>query len=445
MAIPHGILIKNGELPPRPGVYFMRDAAGELLYIGKATSLRTRVGSYFQRPQEPRIAAMVAKIARIDYEETPTAVEALILEAKLIKKFQPPYNVMEKDDKSWIHLAFTREPFPRPVLIRGHELARAPKRQFLKTFGPFRSAAAVQAALDALRRSFPWSTCRPGRNRPCFYRHLKLCPGVCDGSITSVEYRKIIRGLMRVFDGGRAAVQRELQRDMAAASKAQDFERAAALRDRLRELGHIRDVAVMKREDRGLEEFIDIFGRIEGYDVSNIGGQDAVVSLVVFEDGRPKKSAYRKFRIRTVEGSNDVAMLAEAIRRRFSRNHQPPATSHQSPTSPTPKTSKPQHLEPDSWPQPDLLLIDGGIGQLNAVRRELERAKLSIPLVGIAKGPDRKQDELVYDKSDHELARLVQAFKHILQQVRDEAHRFAVGYHRKLRSRRFLPKRRAIG
>lgn len=444
MAIPDKIRILNGELPPRPGVYFMRDTAGELLYIGKATSLRTRVGSYFQRPQDARISAMVAKIGRIDWQETPTAVEALILEANLIKKFQPPYNVMEKDDKSWTHLAFTREPFPRPVFIRGHELARAPKRQFLKTFGPFRSAGSVQAALDALRRSFPWTTCRPGRNRPCFYRHLKLCPGVCDGTITSAEYVKIIRGLMRIFGGGRSAVVRDLKREMAAAAKAEDFERAATLRDRLYQLDHIRDMAVMKREDRGIEEFIDIFGRIEGYDVSNIGGQDAVVSLVVFEDGRPKKSAYRKFRIRTVEGPNDVAMLAEVIRRRFSTSHQSPVIRHQPLTTPNLRTSAPPNLDiapnddPRIWPKPDLLLIDGGSGQLNAVRHELVRAKISIPLVGIAKGPDRKQDELVYDKRDHELARLVQAFKPVLQQVRDEAHRFAVGYHRKLRAKRFL-------
>lgn len=190
MAIPSHVTIKNGELPPRPGVYFMKTAKGELLYIGKATSLRSRVSSYFTRPADQRIANMVTKIGRIEYEETPTAVEALILESALIKKHQPPYNVDSKDDKSMIHLAFTKEDYPRPVLIRGFELARTPKGQFLKVFGPFKSAASVEAALDALRKSFPWTVCRPGQKRPCFYRHLGTCPGVCTGEISSADYMR---------------------------------------------------------------------------------------------------------------------------------------------------------------------------------------------------------------------------------------------------------------
>lgn len=417
MAIPKTVTVKNGRLPASPGVYFMKDAAGKLLYIGKATSLRTRVGSYFVRPSDERIAHMVAKIAAIDYEETPTAVEALVLEAKYIKKLQPPYNVMEKDDKSSVHLAFTRDPFPQPVLIRGYELARMPKRQFLKVFGPFRSAAAVRAALDTLRRSFPWTTCRPGRKRPCFYRHLGLCPGVCTGDIGSREYKKVIRALMRYFSGERAAVLRDMKKAMRAASAAEEYEEAVALRDRVNALEHIRDIAVLKRDDAGLAEFIDIFGRIEGYDISNISGQDPVGSMIAFVDGRPKKGDYRKFAIRTVEGPNDTAMMEEVLRRRFSHA---------------------EDADTDRWPRPDLILIDGGVGQLNAARRALDAYGITVPLIGIAKGFDRKQDELVYDKSDHELGRLVQAFKPLLQHVRDEAHRFAVGYHRRRRGARFL-------
>jgi excinuclease ABC subunit C len=414
MAIPENVIIEGGRLPPTPGVYLMKDGHGKLLYVGKATSLRTRVGSYFTRPQEPRIAMMVAKVRRIEHIGTPTAVEALMLEAQLIKKKQPPYNVMEKDDKSFVHLAFTREDFPRPLLIRGHELARTPKRRFLKVFGPFRSAASVRASLDALRRSFPWTTCRPPegrRPRPCFYRHLGLCPGVCTGEISPAGYRKIVRELTRFFSGDRAGVVRTLKADMKKAAAEKRYEDAAELRDRLYALEHIRDVAVLKREDAKLEEFIDIFGRIEGYDISNISGQDAVGSMVVFEDGEPARGEYRLFRIRTVEGPNDVAMLAEMLRRRFSR---------------------------DDWPRPDLVLVDGGVGQLNAAKRVLEELEIKVPLVGIAKGFDRKQDELVYDKGDYELSRLVQAFKPVLQRLRDEAHRFAISYHRRLRGRRFI-------
>jgi excinuclease ABC subunit C len=384
---------------------------------------------------------MVKKISEIDWEETPTAVEALILEAKNIKKLQPPYNVRDKDDKSRVHLAFTREDYPRPVLVREHELARMPKKRFLKTFGPFKSAGAVQASLDALRKAFPWSTCKPKRGRPCFYVHLGQCAGVCTGAITSRDYKVIIRGLMRYFDGKRGEVVRSLKRNMKAAADRKDFETAAAYRDRLWALEHIRDMAIMKRDDAELQQFIDVFGRVEGYDISNISGQDAVGSMVVFQDGRPKKTAYRKFRIKTVEGANDTAMLEEVLRRRFGRSKavelevverlSDDAASAQQLNSSAASSSK-------RWPLPDLILIDGGKGQLNVAKRVLEEHKFDIPLVGIAKGFDRKQDELVYDKSDNELARLVRAFKPLLQRVRDEAHRFAVSYHRRRRRGKFL-------
>jgi excinuclease ABC subunit C len=303
------------------------------------------------------------------------------------------------------------------VLIRGYELARMPKRQFLKVFGPFKSTAAVKAALDALRRSFPWTTCKPGRKRPCFYRHLGLCPGVCTGEISSREYKKIIRDLMRYFSGERAKVIREMKKAMKAAAAGDRFEHAAALRDRLYALEHIRDIAVLKRDDADLSEFINIFGRVEGYDISNISGQDAVGSMVVFIDGQPRKSEYRKFRIKYVQGPNDTAMIGEMLHRRFAHVEQSDA---------------------DEWPRPDLILIDGGTGQLNAAKAVLDHYGLKVPLIGIAKGFDRKQDQLVYDKSDYELGRLVQAFKPLLQHLRDEAHRFAIGYHRRLRSRGFL-------
>ncbi|MEY4722565.1 MAG: hypothetical protein RLZZ324_78 [Candidatus Parcubacteria bacterium] len=417
MAIPDSVVIKDNELPPRPGVYFMKDAVGRLLYIGKATSLRTRVGSYFTRPHDARIAMMVSKIRRIDYEETPTAIEALMLEASLIKKHQPPYNVDEKDDKSFVHLAFTREPFPKPVMIRGHELARAPKKQFLKTFGPFRSAYAVRAALDALRRTFPWTTCQPNRGRPCFYRHLGQCPGVCTGEITSAEYKKIIRELMRFFSGDRTGVVRALRAEMKRAAAARKYEDAAEIRDRLFALDHVHDVAVMKEEgSAGLGAPIDIFGRIEGYDISNTGGQDSVASMVVFHDGEPRKSEYRKFTIKTVVGADDPASIHEVLRRRFAHDG-------------------------EGWRMPDLILVDGGATQVAAAKRAMGESGVKIPLVGMVKGPDRKGDDLVFDKDDYELQRLVNAFKPLLRQVRDEAHRFAIGFHRSRRAKRFLPKR----
>jgi len=390
----------------------MKDSSGKLLYIGKATSLKSRVTSYFTRPRDARISMMVSKIRRIDYEETPTAIEALMLESRLIKKHQPPYNVDEKDDKSFIHLAFTREPFPKPVLIRGHELARASKKQFLGTFGPFRSSASIRAALDALRRTFPWTTCQPGRKRPCFYRHLGQCPGVCTGEINSPEYKKIIRELMRFFSGDRAGVVRALRAAMKRSAKARNYEEAAEIRDRLFALDHVREDTVLKSEDK-LSAPIDIFGRVEGYDISNTGGQDSVASMVVFEDGEPKKSQYRTFMIKTVRGANDVASLAEVLLRRFAHDG-------------------------EGWRKPDLILVDGGVPQVSAAKRALEESGVKVPLVGMAKGPDRKGEELVFDKTDYELARLVTAFKPMLRQVRDEAHRFAIAFHRRRRAKSFL-------
>lgn len=420
MAIPKHIKIKGNELPASPGVYFMKDAEGQLLYIGKATSLKSRVGSYFVRPSDQRIAKMVTLIGQIDYEETPTAIEALLLETRLIKKHQPPYNVMSKDDKSWVYLVFTRGDYPTPELIRGHEFARMPKRRFLKVFGPFKSAAAVRASLDTLRKTFPWTTCRPDRKRPCFYRHLKLCPGVCTGDISQEAYMDIIKGLMKFFEGKRSSVVKDMEKEMKRAAKDERYEDAGDLRDRLYALSHIRDIAILKKEDAVHDEFIDIFGRIEGYDISNISGQDAVGSMVVFRDGEASKGSYRKFIIKEIEGPNDVAMMQEMLRRRFARSF-------------VKKDSKER-----AWPLPDLVLVDGGIPQVNVAKKVLEEFKLKIPLVGIAKGPDRKQDVLVYDKRDLELRRLVRACKPILQQLRDEAHRFAVSFHRKRRGKRFL-------
>jgi excinuclease ABC subunit C len=414
MAIPAHVIIKEGALPPVPGVYFMKDAAGTLMYVGKATSLRSRVGSYFTRALDPRLASMVARIARIDYEVTPTAIEALMLEAKLIKQHQPPYNVMEKDDKSWLRLVFTKEPFPRPLLVREHDLARTGEDGYLVTFGPFKSGYTVRAALDALRPAFPWTNCRPGAKRACFYRHLGLCPGVCTGEITSVAYRRLIRGLISFFSGDRDKLVRQWERAMKKAAVAEDFEAAAAWRNRLRALAGVRDFDVLKRDEALAQK---LRGRIEGYDISNTGGVASVGSMVVFEDGEPRKSQYRIFHIESVEGADDYASMAEVLRRRF--HHLPGGSA-------------------EEWPVPDVLLIDGGRGQVAIAHQVLREVGLSVPVVGLAKGPDRKQDVPVFDRSTPGLAPLVAAHKDVFQRVRDEAHRFAVAHHRKLRKKNFL-------
>jgi excinuclease ABC subunit C len=364
---------------------------------------------------------MVPDIASIDWQTVPTAIEALILESNEIRRLKPPVNVIGKDDSSFLHLAITNEPYPRPVLIRGYELEATPKKKFKVVFGPYTSASSIRAALELTRKLFHWSDCEPGQKRPCFYYHLKLCPGVCVGAISRRDYARIIRRLTLFFEGKKTQILKEAESQMQAAAKAENFEEAAKMRNLMFALRHIQDVSVIKREDdpREVQDTgINVFGRVEAYDISNIMGQQPVASGVVFVEGLPRKSLYKKFAIKTVTGANDVAMMKEVISRRF---------AHASP-----------HDENEAWKLPDLLVIDGGRGQVNAVMQVLQSLNLKIPTIGLAKGFDRKQDVLVYGEKTEELIRVATRYKKILQHARDEAHRFAISYHRKKRARKFL-------
>ena len=337
--IPSTIHIKNGRLPEAPGVYFYFDRKGQLLYVGKATSLKHRVGSYFTKAHDRRIAQMVGMIARIDYVQTSTVIEALVLEANQIKAHKPRYNIIQRDDKSFLYLVVTNEAYPKPQLLRGHELERfgidpfrakltvTTRKKYIAVFGPYTSGSSLRKALDLIRRVIPWSDCDPpevtGRRRQCFNAHLGRCPGVCTGAISRSDYRKIIRHFILFFHGKKLQIVREIKRAMIDAAKRHAFEEAAVLRNRLFALEHIKDVALISREDVELpftssvpSGSIDLRGRIEAYDISNISGTSATGSMVVFEDGRPSKSLYRKFKIKTVHGANDVAMLEEVMRRR---------------------------------------------------------------------------------------------------------------------------------
>jgi excinuclease ABC subunit C len=411
--IPKGIKIKNGSLPDSPGVYLMRDAEGTIIYVGKATSLLRRVSSYFQKAHDARIEEMVSLIRSIDYIERPTVIEALILEANLIKHHWPKYNIKDKDNKSFLYLVITKDEFPKPLLLRGHELTQESAKTYQAIFGPYTAARSLRAALDLVRRVFPWSTCTPGQKRACFYSHLGLCPGVCTGTADKKAYRKTIRDLIRFFEGKKEGIITTYRREMEKAAKEKRFEDAASYRNKIRFLEHIQDVAVLKREDDGVDRIregeagVNVFGRIEGYDISNIAGTSTVASMVVFEQGGPVKSEYRKFRIRSVIGTDDYAAIRETITRRF-RN---------------------------SWRKPDLILIDGGLGQVNVVTATLREFDLAIPVVGMVKGPDRKRTDLVCKESHEDLCRALEEHKRLLTQVRDEAHRFAIAYHRKVRGR----------
>lgn len=395
----------------------MKDASGEILYIGKATSLKSRVESYFTKPRDERIQEMVLKIGLIDYIEQPTAIEALFLEASLIKRNQPYYNVMEKDDKSFSYLVITKEAYPRPFILRATDFDDSSSSAYKAVYGPFKSARAVRASLDIIRKAIPWSSCTPGQKRPCFYYHLKQCPGVCVNAVTPREYSKIIRDLMAFFNGGRKEIARRYAREMKEASKVQKYEYAAEIRDRLYSLEHIQDISVLAKDDPKTKierETGDGFtlGRIEGYDISNISGTSATGSMVVFKHGAPVKGLYRKFKIKTVIGPDDYASLREVLRRRF------------------------RHSE-NGWEWPDLVLIDGGAGQVSSALEVIANlpAARAIPVIGIAKGPDRDRDELIVPPAFVALGETLEKHKDILVHLRDESHRFAIAYHRKLRSK----------
>lgn len=393
------------HIPEEPGVYFMKGAKGEILYIGKAGNLKRRVSSYFLRPHDARIQKLVSLIKSIDYRETDSALEALILESALIKKYQPQFNIREKDDKSFLYVVITDEEYPRVLLARGKEILEG---KYKKTFGPFVVASNVREALRILRKLFPWHTHDPEKvgtyKRPCFDYEVGICPGVCVGAISKKEYAKTIKNLALFFEGKKDKILISLRKDMSAASKKQEYEKAESIKRKIFALQHIQDTALISDD-----EIVSLTGRnarairIEGYDISNISGVSAVGSMVVFVNGVPDKNEYRKFKIRTVEGPNDIAMLREVLTRRFD----------------------------NKWTLPDLLLIDGGKGQVNVANEVLHELGLTIPVVGLAKGVERKRNDLVGTlPSGIELSTLIK--------VRDEAHRFAVAYHKKVRSSTFF-------
>ncbi len=417
-------LYKN--LPDTPGVYLMRDAKGDLLYVGKAANLKRRVSSYFLRPHDRRIDELVSRIAAIDTEKTDTAIEALIREAELIKEHNPPFNIREKDDKSFLYVEITKEEFPRVLLARGRDLGKEAYK-VAKRYGPFTSASNLRDAMKIIRRIFPYSVHAQAMSgehereatklRPCFDYELGLCPGTCIQAISKAEYRKMIKNIELFFSGKKERIIRGLEKDMKLAAKNLYFEKAEKIRGRIFALQHIQDIASIAEDkfaDTGSPEGKQQL-RIEGYDISNISGVSAVGSMVVFIDGKADKNEYRKFKIKTVEGANDVGMMTEVLRRRF---------SHSS-LSPVPEKT---------WPLPDILLVDGGIGQVNAARHVLREYTLDIPVVGLAKGPERKRNDVVglipKKLKDVDLRTLIK--------VRDEAHRFAVAYHKKVRGRRFF-------
>jgi excinuclease ABC subunit C len=549
------------RLPDRPGVYLMKDARGDVLYVGKAQSLRHRVRSYWQK-QTPtmgeghRIRSVVDRIADVEVTEVDSVSEALLLEANLIKRFKPRFNVRLKDDKSYPYIKVTSaDDFPR--VERTRKLVNDGSRYF----GPYASATSVDESMNLVRRLFPFRTCtidiRDGERalqRPCLLYHIKRCQGPCIEAITKTDYRADIEQVELFLEGRQETLVKALRREMSAASERQEYERAATHRDKIRAIERtmesqkmaafarteldlvgmarqdnqaavtlfiIRDGKMIGRdvylldavreasdaevlssfleqyyaratsipreiyvpdgvtdtadlqtflvEKRGgpvhlrtpqrgekrdlmglaarnaaetlareqarwladhgktqaaLEELaaaLDVPGipfRIECYDISNFQGSESVGSMVVFEDGKPRSGEYRRFRIRTVEGANDVASHQEVLRRRFRAT----------------KSGEEGSEEERRWAMPDLVIVDGGKPQVNAAKAVLDQLGLhDLPLAGVAK---EREELFLPGRSDPVVLPPTSSALYLVQRLRDEAHRFAITYHRTLRDRR---------
>ncbi|MDQ5976320.1 MAG: hypothetical protein QG664_233 [Patescibacteria group bacterium] len=397
---------ETGLLPECPGVYFFLDAADEFLYIGKATSLRDRVRSYFSgdisETRGPKIVLMLDRARSIAYCETDSVLEALLLESRLIKEYQPAYNTDEKDDKSFNHVVVTDEDFPRVLVVRGRDFAQGKFRDPVRRiFGPFPAGTALREVMKIIRRIFPFrDTCIPGSGQTCFSSQVGLCPGVCTGTLPAVEYRKTIRRIELFFEGKKSALVRGIERDMKREAEALRFEEAARLKRQLFALSHIQDVSLVKDDLREMKPH-----RIEAYDIAHLGGTETVGVMTVIERGRPNKDEYRQFVLRGEHGGNDLSALEEVLTRRLG------------------------HPE---WPLPEILIVDGAFLQQGVAERALDAAGFSIPILGVVKDARHQPDHLIGPEG------LRRRFEGEALLANAEAHRFALALHRKRRRKALL-------
>ncbi|MBX4215746.1 UvrB/UvrC motif-containing protein [Candidatus Parcubacteria bacterium] len=402
--------LKTLALPSEPGVYrFISSKGGreEILYVGKAASLKDRVRSYFVddvlRTRGLHISNMVTLADTIKWEKTDSALEALLLEHRLIKRHQPRFNTREKDDKSFNCVVVTKEKFPRVLVARGRDLAHGTEWRARKyTFGPFTEGLMLREAMKIIRHIFPYrdSTCTPGQGKPCFNRQLGLCPGVCTGEVSAEEYAKTIKNIKLFFEGNKSKVLRALEKEMKEYARAEEFEKAEIVKRRMFALTHIKDTSLLKDADRTGVKDTGAF-RIEAYDVAHLSGTSRVGVMAVMEEGRAVKGEYRKFRLEK-NLVDDIAGLVEMLTRRF------------------------RHPE---WRFPELLVVDGAAAQKNAAEKTLRGLGLSIPVAAVVKNARHKPERILGPASavDNRGREILLA--------NAEAHRFAITYHRDMRGR----------
>ena len=376
-------LLKSAKkLPLSSGVYIFVDKRGKFLYIGRATSLRRRVLNYFRKDLDSRLAEMVSLANRLKHYKTDTVLEAVILEANLIKKYWPKYNVKDKDNRSFVYIVMSQGEYSRPLIIRERELRKFPKAA--KVFGPYQSAKTVADILHIIRKIFPYSTCRPNSGKACFEYQIGLCPGACVSKISKKDYQNNINNIVLFLSGKKQRLLKKL-------SAEDDF--------KARRLKCLQDVILISKEE--FPALVSQFNRIEGYDISHLSGKETYGSMVVFINGEVDKAQYRLFRIKQAPANDDLRALEEMLSRRF------------------------RHPE---WRLPNLVLIDGGKPQIDFVYKLFKSRQITIPLIGISK---LQNDRLIFPlKTKKSIKDLAESMKNIFLQVRDEAHRFALKAHR---------------
>lgn len=431
------------SLPHEPGVYLYHNSDNLVIYVGKAVDLSRRVKQYFQNGDDDvgeKTKRLVADIDSIEIIRTTSEYDALLLEAKLIRQYMPKYNVISRDDKSPLYVVITlSENIPRILFVRKSDLAVYEAHKKNAIYGPFQSGYTLRSLLRQLRSIVPYCTQKERRGKRCFYTHLGLCDP-CPGEFVTQSgearesavklYRKHMRQLTALFEGKTRVVAKEYEKEMKMYANSLQFEHANAIKQRLMYLNSLSayrydpqvylDIGATDIYKEELSEFEEKFrsyypalptlSRIECFDISNLYGEHAVGSMVVLLDGRPEKAEYRKFRIKTVQGISDVAMMQEVVRRRL------------------------KHTE---WEYPHVILVDGGKPQVEAIRKILAQYDLSIPLAGLAK----REEELIIPRINggFDILRLPlsgRAIK-VVMRIRDEAHRFAISYHRLLRTKSF--------
>ncbi len=416
---------KKQKLPGDPGVYFFLDKRKKILYIGKATSLKDRVKSYFSSDlidtRGKLLVKMVVDAHSIEFRKTESVLEALLLEADLIKKFKPTYNTKEKDDKSFNCVVITKEDFPQVLIIRKKDIdfkkLTANSLKLKAVFGPFTNGAQLKEALKIVRKIFPYrdekchiqskvqSEKSKVKSRACFNYSIGLCPGTCIGAVDKHCYAIRIRRIEKFLAGDIRAVVKDLEKDMTALAKEKNFEAAKILRDKIYALQHINDISLIKNDLQANQLISSQAFRIESYDIAHMAGDNMVGVMTVVTNGIADKNQYRKFKIKTVDRSNDPKALGEIITRRLA------------------------HTE---WQIPNLIVVDGGVAQRNVAESIVEKANLSIPVLSVVKDEKHQPKDVLGDQT------LAIKYRKEILLSNAEAHRFAIGYHKKIRRRNFL-------